>query len=92
MALRRDRVDAATFPALVADLNEFILRNSVHLDESDHVLVNRYIAAAEAVHAAMASAPADVRESYSKTDAIRPDGVSAGRFVKRARQAVKSPC
>jgi hypothetical protein len=46
VALRRDRVDEIGFGQLVADLNEFMLRNGAHLDDSDVGLVNRYIKAA----------------------------------------------
>ena len=47
VALRRDRVDESGFAQLVADLNEFMLRNGAHLDDPDIGLVNRYIKAAK---------------------------------------------
>jgi hypothetical protein len=73
VALRRDRVDQSGFAKLVADLNEFMLRNGAHLDDSDTELVNRYVAAVKRFHEAVCTADAEAQIPYGQTQEIPPE-------------------
>ncbi len=84
VALRRDRVDARGFAALVADLNEFMLRNGAHLDNSDAHLVNQYVAAVERFHEAVCRAGAKAKIPYGRTQEIPPEIVEKARTLADA--------
>lgn len=73
VALRRDRVDEKGFAQLVGDLNEFMLRNGAHLEDSDRRLVNHYVAAAKRFHEAVSKAGADAQVPYGETQDIPPE-------------------
>jgi len=60
-SLRRGRVDASGFSELVADLNEFMIRNGAHLDDADQQLVNEYIAAVRSFHEVVSGADSEAQ-------------------------------
>ncbi len=70
VALRRDRVDESGFGQLVADLNEFMLRNGAHLEDSDIGLVNRYTKAAKHFDEEVRGAGAESQIPYGATQEI----------------------
>ena len=70
VALRRDRVDDGGFMQLVADLNEFMLRNGTHIEDSDIRLANRYLEAVKKFDSAVLAAGADSQVPYGATQEI----------------------
>lgn len=84
VALRRERVDANGFAGLTADLNEFMLRNGVHLDGSDTRTVNRYLAAVKKFHEAVCAAGAEAQIPYGATQDIPPEVVRKAKALADA--------
>jgi hypothetical protein len=70
VALRRDRVDDGGFMQLVADLNEFMLRNGTHIEDSDIRLANRYVEAVKKFDSAVLAAGTESRVPYGATQEI----------------------
>lgn len=69
-SLRRNRVDERGLDQMVADLNEFMLRNGAHIDTNDVRLVNRYISSVKKFHTVIASAGAEAQIPYGATQEI----------------------
>jgi hypothetical protein len=97
VALRRGHVDEKAFAQLVGDLNEFMLRNGAHLNDSDRMLANRYVGAVKRFHEAVLAAGADVQIPYGETQDIPPEvtrGIKAfadaADEAKRLRDELRS--
>jgi hypothetical protein len=87
VALRRQRVDQAGFRNLVADLNEFMLRNGAHMEDSDSKLVNRYVSAVKLFHDAVSNAGEQAKVPYGSTQEIPPEVLLKARSVAEASTA-----
>jgi hypothetical protein len=85
-SLRRGRVDASGFSELVADLNEFMIRNGAHLDDADQQLVNKYIAAVRSFHEVVSSADLEAQIPYGSTQAIPPEVANRIKHLSEAQQ------
>jgi len=89
VALRRDRVDEKGFGQLVGDLNEFMLRNGAHLNDSDRALANRYVAAVKKFHEAVLMAGAGAQIPYGETQDIPPEVARRARALADAAGEAK---
>ncbi len=69
-SLRRGLVDEGGFGQMVAELNEFMLRNGVHIDAHDVRLVNRYLASVRKFHEAVGNAGPESQVPYGSTQEI----------------------
>ena len=88
-SLRRNRVDDVGFSELVADLNEFMIRNGAHLDDSDQHLVNLYVAAVKRFDEVVrAAASEDAKVPYGQTMSIPPEVVSRLQALGEAQDRV----
>jgi hypothetical protein len=87
-SLRRQRVDAAGFAQAVADLNEFIIRNGVHVDEADHDLVNEYLAAVQRFHAVVTKLEPEDQVSYGLTQRIPAELLGRVKALADAQRQV----
>ena len=87
-SLRRGRVDASGFSELVADLNEFMIRNGAHLDDADQQLVNEYIAAVRTFHEVVSGADPEAQIPYGSTQAIPPEVANRIRHLGETQQQV----
>ena len=87
-ALRRDRVDEVGFSQLVADLNEFIIRNGAHVDDADYQLVNQYVTAVRSFHEVVSRLEPEVQVPYGRTQTIPPDVVNRVKELGEAQQHV----
>ena len=54
----------------MGDLNEFMLRNGAHLDDSDTKLVNRYVQAVKKFHQAVLDSGVESQIAYGMTQRI----------------------
>lgn len=88
-SLRRNRVDDVGFSELVADLNEFMIRNGAHLDDSDQHLANLYVAAVKRFDEVVrAAASEDAKVPYGQTMSIPPEVVSRLQALGEAQDRV----
>jgi hypothetical protein len=87
-ALRREKVDEAGFQEMVADLNEYILRNGVHVDEADYKLANEYVAAVKTFHRVVSKLDPEDQVAYGRTEMLPRSVVSKAAEVGRAHSEV----
>ena len=73
VALRRTSMPPSEFTALLADLNEFMLTNGLHIDENHRIMVNDYMVAVHAFHSAVLEAGATAEIEYGTTQDIPPE-------------------
>lgn len=87
-ALRRDRVDETGFTELVADLNEFIIRNGAHVDDADYELVNRYVAAVKKFDEFVSRQDPEAQVPYGQTQVISPEVLNRVKELGEAQNRV----